>query len=233
MCVLAEPVTPAIDDKLTIDPPPVCFIASTACLVPRNTPREFTAISLSQASLSSMSDTALPLMPALFTRMSSLPYFCTVASTTAFQSASLVTSRRMNSAVPLARVMSAATCWPSSSNMSAITTLAPSFANRRAVATPIPDAAPLMIATFPSRRIISPPEPNVAHQAATSTLAWRVWWVLDDERWQEQGEDVEGAHVGDRNKSCGPGPVVTETRHALPANTAAISSPHFPSARGL
>src|SRR3984885_4795721 len=63
MCVLSEPVTPAMEDKLTIDPPPACFIASTACLVPRNTPREFTAISLSQASLSSMSETALPLMP--------------------------------------------------------------------------------------------------------------------------------------------------------------------------
>ena len=167
MCVIVCPVLPEIDDRLTIDPPPACFIASTACLVPRNTPREFTAISWSHASVSSMSVTALPLMPALFTRMSSFPYFCTVASTTAFQSSSLVTSRRMNSAVPLARVMSAAIFLPSSSSMSAITTVAPSLAKRRAVAAPMPEAAPLTIATLPSRRMFVPPGFPDAYRPAT------------------------------------------------------------------
>src|SRR5215469_14675698 len=156
------PVLPEIDDRLTIEPPPDCFIASTACFVPRNTPREFTAISRSHASVSSMSATALPLMPALLTRISSLPCFCTVAATTAFQSSSFVTSRRMNSAVPLARVISAATWRPSSSSMSATTTFAPSLAKRRAVAAPMPEAAPVTIATFPSRRMLDPPGITVA-----------------------------------------------------------------------
>ena len=47
MCAIWEPVTPAIDDTLMI-PPPVRFIASAACLVPRKAPREFTAIKVSR-----------------------------------------------------------------------------------------------------------------------------------------------------------------------------------------
>src|SRR5579872_2963660 len=172
MWVIVCPVLPDIDDRLMIDPPPAAFIASTAYLVPRNTPRALTDINWSHASVSSMSVTALPLMPALFTRMSSLPYFCPVVSTTFFQSASLVTSRCINSALPLVRVMSEATLRPSSSSVSAITTLAPSLAKRRAVAAPMPEAAPLTMATFPARRMFVPPKNRLAFQAATSGPAW-------------------------------------------------------------
>src|SRR5438128_11056310 len=49
--------------------------------------------------------------------------------------------------------MASATCRPSSSSTSAITTLAPSRANMRAVAAPMPDAAPEMMATLPASLI--------------------------------------------------------------------------------
>jgi hypothetical protein len=44
--------------------------------------------------------------------------------------------------------MPSATCRPSCSSTSPITTLAPSRANMRAVAAPMPDAAPEMMATL-------------------------------------------------------------------------------------
>jgi hypothetical protein len=49
--------------------------------------------------------------------------------------------------------MPSATCLPSCSSTSAITTLAPSRANMRAVAAPMPDAAPEMMATLPASLI--------------------------------------------------------------------------------
>ena len=68
-----------------------------------------------------------------------------LAATTAAQLSSLVTSSGSNRAeAPIA----SATRRPSSSSTSAITTLAPSRANMRAVAAPMPDAAPEMMATL-------------------------------------------------------------------------------------
>src|SRR5215469_18540086 len=80
-----------------------------------------------------------------------------VAATTVAQLSSLVTSSGSNrAAAPIA----AATSPPSRSSTSAITTLAPSRAKRRAVAAPMPDAAPETIATLfanlmdPSRSVV-------------------------------------------------------------------------------
>src|SRR6266478_8392432 len=86
-------------------------------------------------------------MPALLTSTSSLPKCRVVAATTAAQPSSLVTSSGSNRA---AAPMASATCRPSCSSASAITTLAPSRANRRAVAAPMPDAAPEMMVTLPA-----------------------------------------------------------------------------------
>ena len=74
---------------LTIEPPPCAFISGIANFMPRKTPRALTAISWSQAAVSNRSSTALPLIPASLTRMSSLPKAATAASTAAFHSASL------------------------------------------------------------------------------------------------------------------------------------------------
>src|SRR5262249_15066892 len=51
--------------------------------------------------------------------------------------------------------MSASTCRPSASRTSPSTTLAPSWANRRASTAPMPRAPPLIKATFPANRITS------------------------------------------------------------------------------
>src|SRR5215469_8766781 len=89
-------------------------------------------------------------MPALLTSTSSLPKCLVVAATTADQLSSLVTSSgSKRDAAP----MPSATCRPSCSSTSPITTLAPSRANMRAVAAPIPDAAPEMMATLPASLI--------------------------------------------------------------------------------
>ncbi len=102
------------------------------------------------------SATEVLLSPALFTRMSSLPKRAMVVWTTWRQSSSLVTSVRTNRASPPAAVISAARRVPSSSRRSAMTTLAPSRANNRASSAPMPCAAPLMMATLPATRILSP-----------------------------------------------------------------------------
>src|SRR5215472_12478451 len=89
-------------------------------------------------------------MPALLTSTSSFPKCRVVAATTAAQSSSLVTSSGSNRA---AAPMASATWRPSCSSTSPITTLAPSRANMRAVAAPIPDAAPEMMAILPASLI--------------------------------------------------------------------------------
>ena len=78
---------PMIDEMLTIEPPPVFAISAAARLVPRNTLVALTASSLCQPSSPSASPTELPLMPALFTRISSLPYAAIVSAISCFQSA--------------------------------------------------------------------------------------------------------------------------------------------------
>src|SRR5438132_10986102 len=96
-------------------------------------------------------------MPALLTSTSSLPKCRVVAATTAAQLSSLVTSSGSNRAeAPIP----SATCRPSCSSTSAITTLAPSRANRRAVAAPMPDAAPDMMATLPASLMAVLPLPQ-------------------------------------------------------------------------
>src|SRR4029077_12508625 len=89
-------------------------------------------------------------MPALLTSTSSLPKCRVVAATTAAQSSSLVTSSGSKRAEA---PMASATCRASCSSTSAMTTLAPSRANMRAVAAPMPDAAPEMMATLPASLI--------------------------------------------------------------------------------
>src|SRR5262249_13840384 len=81
-----------------------------------------------------------------------------VLSMAAFQPDSSVTSRWMNSALPCAFLMSATTASPSLSRRSATTTaLAPSRANRRAGAAPMPPAAPGVRAALSFMRMMRAP----------------------------------------------------------------------------
>jgi hypothetical protein len=84
--------------------------------------------------------------PALLTITSSAPNVVTAASTTLATWAWSPTSVSRNTA-PSPR--SAASASPSSVCTSAITTLAPSAMNRSAIPRPMPDAAPVTIATLP------------------------------------------------------------------------------------
>ena len=82
-----------------MEPPPAFRISGMAALVPRKTPLALTSITLSQSSRGTSSTLRLTLpMPALFTRMSSLPNRATVADMPFCQSDSLVTSSGTNKA---------------------------------------------------------------------------------------------------------------------------------------
>ena len=85
---------PAMDEMFTMDPPPARRMAGMACLVPRNTPLAFTAITRSHsASVRSSMGTRGITMAALLIRMSSRPCRSTAVRTAFSQSASRVTSR--------------------------------------------------------------------------------------------------------------------------------------------
>ena len=146
-----------MDDMLTMEPPPVLSISLTAYLVPRNTPVALTSMMRRQPSVSSGSETRPLLRPALFTRISSLPKLATVCWTRLRQLSSLVTSFCTNKARPPASAICDSTFLPSSSFMSATTTLAPSLPKSRASSAPMPRAAPVIIATLFSSRISPPP----------------------------------------------------------------------------
>jgi hypothetical protein len=89
-------------------------------------------------------------MPALFTRMSSRLCASTVAAMASFTSSSREVSVRKKLALPPVASISPTTAFPVSSFSSATSTLAPSAANSRAMARPIPEPAPVISAAFPS-----------------------------------------------------------------------------------
>ena len=68
-------MTPATDERLTIEPPPVSFIARTASRQPRNVPSTLTALTLRQSASVAVSMLPRTPMPALLTRMSRPPKF--------------------------------------------------------------------------------------------------------------------------------------------------------------
>src|SRR5271155_1488213 len=128
-----------------------------AALVQRKVPLTLTAMNSSHRS-TSMSSMATGGMfeptAALLTRMSSLPNFLSVSAIIAPTALALPTSASRGWAVPPAAAISAAT--EPQSLASARTTLAPSAAKALANTDPSaafwPAAAPVTIATFPSRR---------------------------------------------------------------------------------
>ncbi|KAF7818821.1 IAA-amino acid hydrolase ILR1-like 3 [Senna tora] len=113
--------------------------------MPRNTPVTFTLITRSKSAFSLSMILALlgSTIPALLNMMSSFPYDFTAVSTAFFTWASLVTSQW--TWTQFDGPMEWATEWPSSSWMSAITTLAPCCANSCAVRLPMPLAPPRLV----------------------------------------------------------------------------------------
>src|SRR5215831_4277502 len=84
--------------------------------------------------------------------MSSRPKRCAAWRTKAAASASRSTCASTKTTSPPLAAISAATRLPRSASRSAKATFAPSFTNRRTVASPIPEAPPVTAATFPFSR---------------------------------------------------------------------------------
>ena len=72
MCTKVWPVTPEIEEMLTIAPPLAFCITGITARMPRNTPLALMLICRSQVAMLSRSG-SLPLTPALLMRMSILP----------------------------------------------------------------------------------------------------------------------------------------------------------------
>ena len=137
---------------LMIEPPPVNFIARMAARKVKKTPSRLTAMTLCQPSSEySALEFASPPMPALQTAMSTRPRLATTspiaASTRALSATSTTTpcARKPRWAMLL-------TVWSTASwSRSQMDTSAPDRAIVWAQASPMPEAPPVMTATFPSR----------------------------------------------------------------------------------
>src|SRR5215813_6807294 len=149
MCRLSWPTIPEIDEMFTMDPPPPCRMAGTACFMPRKTPLALMLMRVSQCVVLRVSRSYEPLIPALFTRISRRPQVPIVVLTASCQSSSLATSSLTNCAWPPSALIFSATARPSASITSATATIAPSRAKMMASLSPIPCAAPVTIATLP------------------------------------------------------------------------------------
>src|SRR5690606_15007236 len=153
------PTRPEREDRLMIEPVPVARIARMAYLHPRNTPSRLVSWTARQASSVAFSGScgtgppSKPVMPALFTTTSSRPCCRRSALVVSCHPASSRTSRRTKA--PDAP-RDAATRRPPSTSMSVTHTHAPSSANARAIASPIPRAAPVTSVTLPMSRMRIP-----------------------------------------------------------------------------
>ena len=117
--------------------------------IPRMGAVRFVEITLSQiSSLTSPAGRSSSKTPALFTRMSIRPNFSSVSSTIRCIQLSLVTSASISVTVRFCRSSISVTFLTSVPSMSTRTTLAPSRANKTAIAFPLPDAAPVTMATL-------------------------------------------------------------------------------------
>src|SRR5215207_7302740 len=141
------------DEKLTTLPLPCSSITGITCRQHRNGPFMSRLMVLSQTdgstSVTGLSSRSEP--PAQFSRMSMWPKAslacCTICLTLSSSVTSVCTKR---APAPASRALAS----PSFASISATTTLAPSATNSLADARPMPEPAPVITATLPSRRFI-------------------------------------------------------------------------------
>ena len=127
-------------------------------LVPIITDVEFTAKTLSQSDLSISSKVDLKDIPALFIKMSILPHFFKTVSTHSFQLFSSETSKFFVIIFSFEEIFSSSSL-NFSLLVSIIQTLEPSSKNILEIASPIPEAPPVTIATLFSNLLpITTPE---------------------------------------------------------------------------
>src|SRR5271166_2075195 len=127
----------------------MCF---RQALVVRKAPSRWMASSRFQSAKGKSTSGRTTWMPALLTRISTFPYFATVSATPFSTCASSVTFMATAKASALRALISAAVASAALRSRSAITRTPPSAANRFAISLPMPLAAPVMIATRPSKR---------------------------------------------------------------------------------
>src|ERR1700730_2491303 len=125
---------------------------STAARVAWNAVRRLTSRTKFQMSSVIVWNILSRVMPALLTRMSSLPKPSTAPATSAAAPSMATALSRLSAAVPPSAVISATTASAGSGAAAFTTTEAPSAANSLAVAAPIPRPAPVTMATRSSRR---------------------------------------------------------------------------------
>src|SRR5581483_4944464 len=143
----APGLIPPIDVVLTIAPPPLFAMCRAARWLPSMTPRRFTAVTRSKSRRSSSRKRRnAPPIPALLNITWRPPKRATVKSTSSWTSSALATSVRLNAAAGPSRAAAAS---PRAASTSATTTCAPSSTKSSTVASPIPLAPPVTIATFP------------------------------------------------------------------------------------
>src|SRR4051794_1724764 len=144
-----DPIRPATEDMLMIEPPPFATIVGAIVRMPRNTPTWFTSCNRRKSSSVVSASGAARKIPALLTSTSTRPRRSRAQRETASHAPSSVTSSAWASA---RSPTSPATSRTAPSSASVTSSSAPSSANRRAIAAPIPRPAPVINATFPSSR---------------------------------------------------------------------------------
>src|SRR5215469_16295168 len=146
------PVNAPTDALLTMAPLPWRSICRSSCFMQLHTPRRLIPITRSQSSrvLSAMG-AMWAMTPALLNAASIRPNSATVRSTIAATCASSLTSQGMPIALWPPETSFCASAFTTSSRKSANTTAAPASANACAVASPMPDAAPVTSATLFSK----------------------------------------------------------------------------------
>src|SRR5262245_14643661 len=177
---------------MMLPPRPDSYMRGRQALVVRKAPSRWMA-SIFFHSLNGKSSRGCTICtPALLTRMSITPNSATAAATPLFTAPSSVTSMAIASARGPARPISSAVLSACALSTSAMTTWAPSAANLAAISLPMPLAAPVTMAVFPSSLI-------------GALLVSRSY--SDRHRWHALRHDELGLgvchHVADANAGCG------------------------------
>src|SRR5919202_4552355 len=156
---------------LTMDPPRCSSMRGSTARVHRNTLFSTTATLRSQVASSVARMSSPPPMAALLTRTSMRPYALSAVSTSRWASAARVTSMSTQTARPAVCTIWSTVSRPRVESRSATTTAAPSLAARNAMARPIPDPAPVTIATRSVSRILPPQDAAVDVQRRPGDIA--------------------------------------------------------------
>jgi hypothetical protein len=156
---MAEPVCALDDETLMTRPQPASIMSGIIAWVQWKAPRTLTAKMRSQVSSRIWSKGSKASMPALFTRMWIAPRcWCTRATPASTWTRSDTSTAHASARSPISLAAFSA-AGPSRSK---IATLAPSAASRRATASPIPDAPPVITALRPASPIrASVPRPEL------------------------------------------------------------------------